>query len=216
MAVDLDAEERTALADEVLRCLRNAVPGSAAELRGSLANGTADEYSDIDILWEVPDDAVSSCVEVLRGHLAGLRPLASLRSAPDFQRSAKRRLIFAHFAGVPLFWRVDIEVFAESIRRDGAYDLENEAARGDDWSLAHSALMNGIAAVKALLRGNEEEAAGLLDRGFARIERPRPIAPLRRQVVALAQAVVEVDPEQAGLARQVTGLCREAFAHPGP
>jgi hypothetical protein len=33
----------------------------------------------------------------------------SLRTDPELARSARRRLVFARLAGMPLFWRVDID-----------------------------------------------------------------------------------------------------------
>jgi hypothetical protein len=163
----------------------------------------------------MPDAALPSCVDRLRERLSMVRPVASLRSAPEFQRSAKRRLVFVQFAGVPLFWRVDIEVFAKSIGQDRAYDHDNRAVRGDDWSLTHSALMNAIAAVKALLRGREDEASGLLARGFARIDHPVPQGALPRQVIGLARAAARVDPDRAELAESVIDLCADAFGETG-
>ena len=50
----LDPGERDALVASIRVRLTEAVSGSVTSLRGSLAEGRADAYSDIDLLWEVP------------------------------------------------------------------------------------------------------------------------------------------------------------------
>ena len=109
-----------------------AVVSSTAGLRGSLARGSADRYSDIDVFWEVPDSEFCDAIDELPETLSSVGPIESIRSDPLLQNSQKRRLVFVQFEQTPLFWRVDIEVFAESIHRDDSYDLENPDARGDD------------------------------------------------------------------------------------
>jgi len=205
--MNLDPELRLCLASAVMSCLEGAAPGSTATLRGSLAHGRADEYSDIDICWEVPDELFPACLDGLGDHLAAVRAVASLRSAPELQNSRKHRLIFVQFAGLPLFWRVDIEVFAHSIQRDSSYDLDNELARGGDWSRTHSALMNAIAAIKAILRGEDAEALDLLRRAFERIGEMVPEATPQDQIVQLARHIASIDLAQADLAREIQGLC---------
>jgi hypothetical protein len=49
--------------------------------------------------------------------------LACLRSAPRFQLSAKRRLVFAQSEDLPPFWRVDLDVLVQSIQKDYQYDV---------------------------------------------------------------------------------------------
>ena len=53
--LDLRPQRRHLLTGKLLAALQGWVPGSRAQLRGSLGAGTADEYSDIDICWVVPD-----------------------------------------------------------------------------------------------------------------------------------------------------------------
>ena len=120
-------------------------------MRGSLADERADAYSDIDVFWEVPDELFQESVIRIADILSEVHPVESLRLDSDFQNSDRRRLIFIQFEGLPLFWRVDIDILAQSVHRDFEYDLHNPAARGDNWSRTHSALMNTIAAIKALL-----------------------------------------------------------------
>ena len=167
--LNLDINIRASLAQQILTSLESATQGSMAQLRGSLAEGRADPYSDIDVFWEVPDELFQSSVDRLPEVLSEIHPVECLRSAPDFQNSDRRRLVFIQFGDIPLFWRVDLDIFAQSIQRDYKYDLDNRAARGDDWSLTHSALMNAIGAVKALLRNKEGEAKQLLVQGFHRV-----------------------------------------------
>jgi putative hydrolase of the HAD superfamily len=208
----LDVEVRAALVQRILATLESAAPGSTAQLRGSLAGRGGDAYSDIDVFWEVPDGLFQASVDRIAEILSQAHPVESLRSAPEFQKSDRRRLIFAQFEGMPLFWRADIDVFARSVERDPAYDRDNDAARGDDWSLTHSALMNGIAAVKALLRGREETARQLLVRGFERVGLDIPAESPRGMILELAESVAAMDPTKAGLADRIVALHQQAFA----
>lgn len=210
--MDLNASVRMSLARRLLASLQQAVPGSTAELRGSLAEGRADPYSDIDLLWEIPDDAFQPTLDRLSGTLSQVHPLESLRIAPDFQNSDRRRLVFVQFVDVPLFWRVDLDILAQSLHGDDQYDLDNEAARGDDWSRTHSALMNAVAAIKALLRNREEEAEQLLVRGFHRVGLQVPEASCQQLILELAENVAGIDATKAALARRVEELYHQAFS----
>ena len=161
----LETEERARhVADLLTELVAAAIPGSMALPRGSLTEGRADSYSDIDLLWDVPDADFSVAIAELPVTLSHVRPVASLRFDPDFQHSARRRLAFIRFAGVPLFWRVDLDIFAHSVDRDPDYDRDNPSARGTCWSFAESSLANAIAAIKALHRGRDVEAAKRLAR----------------------------------------------------
>jgi hypothetical protein len=211
----LDPRVRRALADRIVAALERAVPGSTARLRGSLAHGTADAYSDIDLLWQEPDAAFPAAVGHIADILAAAQTVESVRSAPEFQRSDGRRLLFVQFRDVPLFWRADIDVLARSVGGDLGYDAGNEAARGEDWSLTHSALMNAVAAVKALLRRQDETARGLLARGFARAGLAAPGGEPRDQILALAEGVAALDTAQAALAGRVVELRRQCFEPEG-
>jgi len=210
--VNLDPGVRSSLASAVARSLEQAVAGSAAGLRGSLARGAADPYSDIDAFWEVPDSQFSDAIDELPVTLSSVGPIESIRSDPLLQNSEKRRLVFVQFENVPLYWRVDIEVFADSIQRDFSYDLDNSDARGDDWSLTHSALMNGVAALKWLLRGREQDARESLCRAFDRIDLPVPDESLWDQIPVLAETVGRIDLDQAELVRRLQLHYWEALA----
>ena len=133
-------------------------------------------------------------------------PIESIRADPLLQNSDKRRLIFVQFAEVPLYWRVDIEVFAVSI------DLDNLDARGDCWSLTHSALANGVAALKSLLRGDAERACESLRNAYARIDQPIPDGSPLDQISGLAEIVGRLDLEQAELVRRLQLHCEAARA----
>lgn len=100
------------LASTLLRVLRGWVPGSVAEIRGAMGSGTADDYSDIDICWVVPDDSFTQAVDTVGAALSRTTAVLSLRTDPEFGRSARRRLVFARLYGMPLFWRVDIDIRA--------------------------------------------------------------------------------------------------------
>ena len=102
-----------------------------------------------------------------------------------------------------LYWRVDIEIFAASIGRDDAYDLDNLDARGDCWSLTHSALANGVAALKSLLRGDAERARESLGNAYARIDQPIPDGSPLDQICGLAEIVGRPDLEKAELVRRL-------------
>ncbi len=166
--------DQSAFADGLRYALLQACPGSSAQLRGSLAAGRGDAYSDVDLLWVVPDGRLDDCLAELPTTLSPVARVVSVRSDPDFQRSALRRLIFVRFAGVPLFWRLDLELWAASRAGDETADIDNPLARGTDWSLAESATMNAIAAIKAVRRGRLGDADGLLARGFERLDSVDP------------------------------------------
>ncbi|GAA1086492.1 MULTISPECIES: hypothetical protein [Streptomyces violaceusniger group] len=201
--------DRAALAAEACAALKRCCPGSSAELSGSLASGAADAFSDIDISWVVPDARFPDCLARGVEALGEVQPVDSVRGDPDFHRSDRRRLLFVRFAGVPLFWRLDLDVRTASIADDPHYDAENPAARArdDEWSRPASALANAVGAVKAVARSRDGEACGLLDRGFARIgEDDRATGDWANDVTRLAHAAALRDSALTDLAAQVTGL----------
>lgn len=209
--MNLDTALRTTLTGRILRRLVEAAPGSAAILRGSLAGRRADQYSDIDVLWDVPDRLFQPCVEHIANTLSPIYPIESIRSDLDFQHSAKRRLFFARFADVPLFWRLDLDVFAQSVGRDPSYDVANPAARGTAWSFAESALANAVAAVKAYVRGNEQEAQQILARAYTRIGLAVPQLPLPDLIIQLTDEAPCIDPGTRSFASRIKDLVAEVF-----
>ena len=209
----LDPNSRDQLVDEIIGSLKRAEAQSTVKLRGSLADGRGDVYSDIDIRWEIPDAHFALLIERVEEILSTVRPLESIRSDPNFQNSDRRRLLFLRFEDVPLFWRVDLEVFAKSLNGDDRYDVNNPAARGDDWSPTHSALMNAIAAIKALMRGQEKETIGLLKRGFERLHLHVPPVPPQKRILALVDAIASMDEDLGSLISRIKDLIAEMFGN---
>ena len=188
------------LANRLLAALEAAEAGSRAALLGSLARGTADAYSDIDVEWRVPSAAFPACLDVAPV-VSAVQPVAAVRFSPDFLHSPVQRLIFVRFAGVPLFWRLDLDV-----RTAAADDRPAPAAEGE-WSRPASALANALGAVKAVARGRFDDARGLLDRGFGRIgSADRATGEWAADVARLAAACERREPELAEYAAEIVAL----------
>jgi hypothetical protein len=81
-------------AGAVIAALTAAIPGARAGLLGSLAPGTADACSDIDVEWVVPDGRLTAGAAQTRSVLERVRPIAAVRTSPDFLHSPVRRLLF--------------------------------------------------------------------------------------------------------------------------
>ena len=77
--LDLRTERRELLAAELRAALTAAIPGSQTGLRGSLASGTADRYSDIGLCWVVPDDRFAVAVDNAVKAVRSVRGVSSLR-----------------------------------------------------------------------------------------------------------------------------------------
>lgn len=204
-APDLDPAVRAALARELLDALAAYCPGSRVRLRGSLAAGTADAFSDIDLDWTVPGGLFAHCVDTAAEALARVGPLASLRDDPESAAVPGHRLLFAAFRGLPLFWRLDL-----SVQADPLASATVPAAPATAWSPAASALANAVATVKMLRRGRPDVARGLLERGLARVAAPATLtdvglADIRR----LAAVAAATDPAQADLAAAVVALATD-------
>jgi len=209
--MNLDTTARANLADRILSRLAEAAPESEALLRGSLAEARADRYSDIDVLWEIPDSCFQSCVDNIAAILSRIQPIDSVRSAPDFQNSRKRRLLFIRFEAVPLFWRLNLEVFAKSIQKDKNYDVNNPEAQGSVGSLSENVLANVVATVKAHLRRDDAEALSLLLHAYQCIGLPVPEYELKWLILRLINSVRIIDPQNSFLARKVENLVVEVF-----
>ncbi|OON74245.1 hypothetical protein B1H18_25560 [Streptomyces tsukubensis] len=200
------------MAEELRRALVLHTPGSRAALRGSLASGADDAYSDIDLVWTVPDASFESSVAGVADALAPVAPVESLRRDPDLARSAGRRLFFVTFEGLPLFWRLDLDIRTRSAGDDPEYGLDDPAGRDEEgWSPAASALANAVAAVKALLRDRPDTARALLERGLRRVGAPAGVTGRwREDVLRLAAAATDHEPGTAPLARRVARLAATA------
>jgi hypothetical protein len=111
---------------------------------------------------------------------------------------------------VPLFWRVDLDVFACSVGRDPDYDRDNPSARGTAWSFTESGLANAIAAIKAQRRGRDAEAAELLARAEARVGVVSPEVDLPSRIGLLLDAIAAKDPTMVTLAADIRRLLTDA------
>ena len=153
----------------------------------------------------VPDDSFREAVDTLGAALSRATAVLSLRTDPEFARSARRRLVFARLYGMPLFWRVDIDIRARSVAADDLYDADNPEARSDTrWSSPASAIDNAIAAVKAAVRGQADAADGLLRRGFERIGRdPEHTDDLADAITSLADACATQESSLTNMAAEV-------------
>jgi hypothetical protein len=197
----LDPVVRAAVARHVLEVLAEACPGARAELRGSLAAGTADPYSDIDAAWTVPDDRFGESVDRAEELLARVSPLMSLRGDPESAAVPGRRLLFAAFEGLPPFWRLDLDIAAEPGTAPTAPTVRHP------WPPAASALANGVAAVKALHRGDPATAHALLTRAYPRVGLPpHPTGHFPADLTALARAATTLDPTVTAQAAALTAL----------
>lgn len=195
------SDQRLALAHQIKAAISAACPGSHAAVRGSLARQDADEFSDLDLLWTVPRSQFGTALGAAPAAIASVRPLLALRSDPDFQASTSRRLLFARLTGVPVWWRLDLEIVTDDPRpSDGAPPV---AAPVIPWDPVESALENALAAIKALGRGQVDHADGLLDRGFARIDHPSPDGARIERLTLLTATIVHKRPHLRGLAKSV-------------
>lgn len=209
--LDLRPERRQKLVSKLLAGLQDWVPGSRTRLRGSLGSGSADGYSDIDICWVVPDASFAEAVDTAGAALSQVRAVLSLQTNPELARSARRRVIFARLHGVPLFWRVDIHIRADSVAADDHYDAGNPDARsGKGWSAPASAIENAIAAIKAAARGQADTADGLLRRGCERIGHDLgPVADLADAITNLANACAIQEPALTNMATEVSQVAHQ-------
>jgi predicted nucleotidyltransferase len=172
-----DPRRRAAVATVLCAALAASVPDSVASVRGSLATGNADPFSDIDLRWVVPDPAFAIAIERAWSTAETIGPLALGRLDPDLARSDRRRVLFLQYAHLPLFWRVDLEVRAASVAEADGYDDDNPAARAEHWSRPASALMNAVAALRAerAAVGRWRRTGSLpADSRASRDSRPRP------------------------------------------
>lgn len=206
--------ERDDLARQIMSALRDAAPASHIALRGSMAEHRADQYSDIDLHWTVPDHDLPNLAAAVPTILSRVQPVLSVRSSPEIQRSPKRRLLFVLFTDIPLFWRLDLDIRAASIATDPTYDLNNPDAAGTDWSLPASALANATATIKALRQGQPDTAHGLLNRGFTRIAISRDRIGDRwlTDILTLIDAAHHQDPTLGPLAARVHTLATVLLA----
>jgi predicted nucleotidyltransferase len=208
----LSTERRCTALEMITQALVAACPASTVRPLGSLATGTADSYSDIDLAWVVPDDVFASCIAQAPDALAHAAPIRRVRMDPDFQLSRKRRLLFVRYVHLPLFWRIDLDIRARSIAACDDYDLNNPEARGTDWSLPASALENAVAAIKALRREQPDIARGLLMRGYARVGHSYEPREWSTDIVRLAELCLVAEGDLQPLHQEVVALASSVRA----
>jgi hypothetical protein len=156
----------------------------------------------------VPDATFAEAADAAAAALSQVRAVSSLRTDPDLAASARRRLLFARLSDVPLFWRVDIDIRAESIAADDHYDAGNPDARRDTgWLAPASAIENAIAAAKAAARGHAATADDLLRRGCERIGHcPAATRNQADAITNLAEACATKDPSLTSQAAELSQL----------
>ncbi len=159
----------------------------------------------------VPDNRFAEAVDCTAQAVETVRAMSSLRIDTDLARSERRRLTYIRLDGLPLFWRVDLDVRASSVATEDNYDADNLAASSEaGWSRPASALENAIAAIKAAVRRRASVASGLLCRGYERIGlEPRSDEDLPDMITQLADLCAALEPGLAGTAREV----REVVTH---
>jgi hypothetical protein len=215
--LDLRPERRDQLAAGLRAELHALIPGSSTTLRGSLAAQTADPYSDIDLCWAVADERFAAAVSAAAGLARKLPSVQAVRIDPGLARSDRRRLVFVRLTGAPLFWRVDLDVRAQSVAADDTYDDGNPAARdATGWSPPASAIENAIAAIKSGVRGRTDVTSGLLSRGYERIGLvPPPDTALPEPITRLAGSCARLEPGLANIASEVREIA-EILLTPSP
>ncbi len=145
-----------------------------------------------------PRARFGECVDRAAQILARVRPLLSLRGDPESADADGRRLLFAAFDGLPLFWRLDLDVSAAPGGPATAPTVRHP------WPPAASALANAVAAVKALHRGDQDTAAGTAAAGLAARGPPGPAhRRLGGRPRRARRAATALDPAQAPLARRL-------------
>ena len=153
----------------------------------------------------VGDETFTAAVSAAAGLAARLPSVQTVRIDPGLARSDRRRLVFVRLAGVPLFWRVDLDVRVRSVAADDSYDDGNPAARdATGWSPPASAMENAIAAIKSGVRGRTDVTSGLLSRGYQRIGLvPPPDTSLSGLVTELAESCARLEPGLTSMAGEV-------------
>jgi hypothetical protein len=122
------------------------------QFRGSMADGTFDEFSDVDIRASVSIPLDGLFFAGLEGYLTKHFGPALIRYDPDYRNATTIQDIRFSFYDLPIFWRVDLLV--ES-------DCDSGRKYPDpfpDWDTGSSALMNVIWALKYSGRGKLDDA----------------------------------------------------------
>ena len=213
MPLNLDPQQRAKFLCGLKSPLLTVVPRSVVELHGSIATGSADEYSDIDLVWEIPDDQFDATVLCVEETLTAIQSVSAMQFDPLFQASDRRRRIFVHYCNLPLFWQVKLDIMAKSIQKNFDYDTENIYGRPRNRTLPNTyiSLMDCIAAIKGLLRQDELLAAHLVSGAFQRIALPVTGVTTHERLLRLVNDIYDADDSMANVAAQVKSLHSRAF-----
>lgn len=142
----------TDFSEGVRTALSGYVAPGPVEFRGSIAGGTFDQWSDVDIEASVerPLDAGLFCG--LERLLQDAHGPALVRYDPDYRNTTTEQGIRFSFYELPVFWRVDLIVRSR-------LDTERKYPHPfPEWSIGTSALMNVIWAVKYHRRERGDDA----------------------------------------------------------
>lgn len=140
----------------------------------------------------MPGESFAAATREAADVVSRARPVVSVRLDPDTRGCGSRRLLFFWFRGLPLFWRLDLEIVSVPPGPDTSGESE--------WSPP----------VKAVCRKQPAEARDLLDRGFARVGAPATTTgDWRRDIAGLAEAAALSEPATRFLADQVRELAEE-------
>ncbi len=154
----------------------------------------ADELSDIELSWVVPDDSFEPALDVV-GRIAS-HALALVAVDPRSAGSPQQRRFLLQFKNLPLFWRINLKVRCDSAPGVEDYDPGMGQAHSEDGSdRAARALMNAMAAVRALRLGQVTVADRLIQESFECLEHPvSPAWDPARALHNLVQACQDQDP----------------------
>ncbi len=120
--------------------------------RGSLAEGTHDEYSDVDLLARISSELNRRFFYTLEEELTGLYGPALVRYDPEHKDNLDSQHVRFSFYELPIFWRVDLEIASDKAT------AEKGPSPFPNWSVGNSALMNVVWAIKYQERGDGPSA----------------------------------------------------------
>ena len=116
--------------------------------RGSFANGSYDEYSDVDLLAAVHRELDERFFSDLEVFLTGLYGPALVRYDPAHEKTTASQHVRFSFYELPIFWRLDLDVVSD---KEAA---EKWPSPFPSWPVGTSALMNVVWAIKHHKRGD--------------------------------------------------------------
>ena len=140
------------LSENVRALLSGYLAPGLVVFRGSIAKGTFDEWSDVDIEARVQRPLNNSFFSGLEELLQRTHGPALVRYDPDYRKTTTAQDVRFSFYAVPVFWRVDL-LISSSVETGRKYPDPFP-----HWSVGSSALMNVIWALKYHLRGRGDEA----------------------------------------------------------